>query len=58
MEPNLTGSQEIKCNVHSCRYHDKAAHCTLHDIVVGNDNMAMEAKTKKETECASFISEI
>lgn len=51
------GHQEIKCNVGSCKYNENEEHCTLTDIVVGNDNMSSEAKTKEETECSSFAAE-
>ena len=54
---NRPGSQEIKCTVKSCRtpicrYHDKDKHCTLADIVVG-ENVA-NASEKCETDCMSF----
>ena len=49
---NRPGSQEIKCTVKSCRYHDKDKHCTLADIVVGQ-NVA-NASEKCETDCMSF----
>ena len=45
-------SQEIKCNVTTCRYNNDTLHCSLDSIIVGNTNR--EAHTKHETECASF----
>ncbi len=50
------GHQEIKCDVKTCKFNDKAKFCTLGDITVGNDGMN-EAKSKKDTICASFLSE-
>lgn len=47
------GHQEIKCNVHSCKYNDQSRYCTLYDITVGHTNNS-DAKSKQETECASF----
>ncbi len=47
-----TKTQEIKCTVKSCRHHDKDHHCTLNDIVVG-ENVA-NASDKSETDCMSF----
>ena len=48
------GEQEIKCNVRSCKFNNHARHCTLSDVVIGNDTPSGEAHTKCETECASF----
>ena len=50
----MAGHQEIKCSVKSCRYNDKTRYCTLTDITVGNDGMMGEAKSKRDTICASF----
>lgn len=47
------GSQEIKCNVTSCRYNDQSRYCSLDDIVVGTTNSA-NPKDKCDTECVSF----
>lgn len=52
------GHQGINCGVHSCKYNDKVSHCTLQDIVVGNMQNSGEARTKRETECESFESEV
>ncbi|MBU5464416.1 DUF1540 domain-containing protein [Anaerotignum sp. MSJ-24] len=45
-------SQEIKCTVKSCRHHDKERHCTLSDIVVGEN--VVNATEKSQTDCMSF----
>jgi len=45
-------SQEIKCHVTACRYHDQAQHCTKADITVGNTTPAPNSKC--DTECDSF----
>ena len=49
---NNAKSQEIKCTVKSCRYHDRDKHCTLSDIVVGEN--VTNATKKSETDCMSF----
>ncbi len=45
-------NQEIKCNVHSCKYNDKSRYCSLSDIVVGTTNSDVHEKC--DTECVSF----
>ena len=45
-------SQEIKCTVKSCRHHDKERHCTLSDIIVGEN--VINATEKSQTDCMSF----
>ncbi len=45
-------NQEIRCNVHSCKYNDKTHYCTLDSIVVGSETS--DARNKSETECVSF----
>ena len=49
---NRPKSQEVKCTVKSCRHHDKDKHCTLTDIVIG-ENVA-NATEKCQTDCMSF----
>ena len=51
------GHQEIKCSVRSCRFNDQTRYCTLSDITVGQDGAPGEAKSKKDTICASFAAE-
>ena len=50
----MSGNQEIKCSVRSCRYNDQTKNCTLSDITVGCGS-AGEAKSKSETVCSSFM---
>ena len=57
MNPN-NGKQDINCGVHSCKYNDKVSHCTLQDIVVGSGKTIGDARTKRDTECVSFESEV
>ena len=49
----IKGSQEIKCTVESCKFHDKDNFCTLEKIQVGNCEDE-DAKEIKETACNSF----
>jgi len=42
----------IKCNVRNCKYNDKAKHCCLDSIEVGNSTL--DPHEKRETECDSF----
>ena len=53
-----TGRQEINCGVHSCKHNDKVAHCTLQDIVVGNERSSGDARSKGDTDCESFEAEM
>lgn len=46
-------SQEIKCNVTTCRHNNDTLHCSLDSIVVGNNN-TNAAHNKHDTECVSF----
>lgn len=52
----MNKNQEIKCNVKSCTFNDKANYCTKNDITVGN-TIPGEARDRKETECDSFKAE-
>ena len=49
---NRPKSQEVKCTVKSCRHHDKDKHCTLTDIVIGENGA--NATEKCQTDCMSF----
>ncbi len=48
-------NQEIRCNVHNCKFNDKANYCTLNSIVVGSETA--NACKKCDTECVSFEQE-
>lgn len=48
----MSGNQQIKCNVQSCRFNDKVNYCTLADIEVGSSTF--DAQHKNDTECTSF----
>jgi hypothetical protein len=48
----------VGCSVNSCKFNDKSHRCTLQDITIGSGQNSGEARTKKETECESFVSEI
>jgi len=42
----------IRCSVNNCRHNDKAQHCCLDNITVGNT--APTPHEKCDTECDSF----
>ncbi len=45
-------NKAIRCNVESCRFHDRSQYCTLEGIKVGSECDC--SKEKCDTECASF----
>ena len=47
-------SQEIKCSVEGCRFHEDSQTCGLSQITVGD--MGTHASHKTDTECDSFQS--
>ncbi|MCL2851489.1 MAG: DUF1540 domain-containing protein [Defluviitaleaceae bacterium] len=48
-------SQQIMCNVSSCKYNSDSRMCSLSSIEVGNT--IPNAQNMHQTECASFKSE-
>lgn len=44
----------VKCNVHTCYYHENDCDCTAHEVAVGSVGSTACADCSSDTLCATF----